>query len=306
MNRVVKNVSDIPWSELALVLAVQREGSLRAAGKALQLSHPTVSRRIDELQASLGVRLVEREGRRLRLTLAGEDLAQTAARIEDEVHALGRRIIGRDHQLEGVVRVALSPSMFAALAPAIPRFRARHRRITLELVTGLRFANLTRREADIAIRLTNAPHDTLVGRRLSLFEGAAYIKKALYESPPEDERAPERLPWVDWDEAHAHHASARWMAENVPPGQVVARCESSMTMVQLVQAGVGAGFVPTMLAAQDSRLVRIANLPVFHRAVWVLTHADLRNVGRVRATLDWLHETLHVEGGGVWLGVATP
>lgn len=259
-----------------------------------------------ELQSRLGVRLFEREGRRLRLTVAGEDLAETAARIEAEVDGLSRRIAGRDHRLEGVVRVAMSPSMLAALAPRIPVFTEAHPGIELDVTTSLGFASLTRREADVAIRITNTPHETLVGRRLSLFEQAVYVSRALMERAPKDS-APQAWPWVDWDEAHAHHASARWVRKQIEPARVVARCGSSLSMFQLVVAGVGAGFVPTMLAAGHPGLVRLQgdDDPVFHRAIWVVTHADLRHTGRVRAIVDWLHEELQVEGGGVWLGPRT-
>lgn len=297
---------DIPWSELALVLAVRRAGTIRAAAKALRVSHPTVSRRIAELQELLGVQVFERDGRRLRLTVAGEDLAETAERIEAEVHGLGRRIVGRDHRLEGVVRVAVSPSMMAALAPALPTFAERHPGIVIELVTGLSFAHLTRREADVAIRQTNQPHETLVGRRVGLFEQRAYVATSLARRlEAEGLRDPRAWPWIDWDEAHAHHASARWVSENIDDENVVVRCDSSIAMFQLLVAGVGVAYAPTMLAGRhaDVRRLEVSAFPAFHRAIWVLTHADLRGVGRVRAVVEWLHEVLHVEGGGVWPGV---
>jgi DNA-binding transcriptional LysR family regulator len=299
---------DIPWSELKLVLAIQREGSLRGAAKALRISHPTVSRRVAELQDGLGVHLFEREGRRLRLTVAGEDLAATAARIEMEVDGLGRRIAGRDHRLEGVVRVALAPSMFAALAPALPDFSEVHPGIELELITSLGFASLTRREADIAIRHTDSPDEILVGRKLSVFEQAVYVTRSLEARLRATGNGdPLTWPWIDWDESHRHHSSARWVSENIEADKVVVRCDNSLTMYQLARAGMGVGYVPTMLAAPDPELVHVEPqeaFPVFHRGIWVLTHADLRNMGRIRATMQWLGELLRVKDGGVWLGYA--
>lgn len=299
---------DIPWSDLRLVLAIQRHGSVRAAAQSLRVSHPTVSRRVHDLEDQLGVLLFERDGRQLKLTAAGEDLAETAARVEEEIDGLGRRIAGQDHRLEGVVRVAMSPSMLAAVAPHLPSFRERHPGIELELTSGLGFASLTRREADIAIRQTNAPHDTLVGRRLSLFEQAVYVHKDLHQRLLDaGETNPLAWPWVDWDEAHRHHTSARWVADHVAPHRVVARCDTSLTMFQLTKAQMGVGFVPTMLAAPDPDLVRVERggpYPVFHRGIWVLTHADLKNMGRVRATTGWLGELLHVPDAGVWQGTA--
>lgn len=302
-------VPDIPWSDLKLVLEIQRAGTLRAATDALGMSHPTLSRRIAELQDSLGVQLFERDGRRLKLTEAGEDLAQTAARIEPEVDGLGRRIAGRDHRLQGVVTVALSPSGFAALTPAVAAFRKRHPGIDLEFVTGLSLVNLTRREADVAVRFTHAPPETLVGRKVSQFQQAAYVHRSLQRRlRRKGKGAPFNWPWVDWDASHRHHSSARWIAEHVPGDRVTARCDSSMTMFQLVKAAVGVGFVPTMLAHGDPDLVPAeapVQLPVFNRDIWVLTHADLRRTGRVRAVVQWLGEVLHVDGGGVWLGCST-
>lgn len=300
----------IPWSDLKLVMTIGREGSLRAAAKALRISHPTVSRRVAELQADLGVHLFEREGRRLRLTAAGEDLAQTAARIEVEVDGLSRRIIGRDHRLEGLVRVALSPSMFSALTPALPDFWRRHPGIQLEFVTDLALASLTRREADIAIRFTDSPPETLVGRKLSKFEQAVYVHRSLQAQLIADGlNDPLEWPWVDWDEAHSHHSSARWVTANVEPERVVVRSDNSLTMFQLLASGAAVGFAPTMLAAPHPDLIRVEPrdaLPTFPRTIWVLTHADLRDTGRVRATTQWLGELLFVENQGVWRGWSAP
>ncbi len=252
--------------------------------------------------------LFEREGRKLKLTAAGQDLAQTAARIESEVHGLGRRIAGRDHQLQGVVRLSLAPSMFAALAPALPDYRTRYPGIQLELLTSLNFAHLARREADIAIRHTNSPHEVLVGRKLSLFEGAAYIHRDLLDSLQHRGLEDSGLwPWIDWDQAHQHHSAAQWVKENIEQKQIVARTDSSLAIYQLVRAGLGAGFAPTMLAAPDPKLVRlkpIADFPVFQRGIWVLTHEDLKDMGRIRATTEWLASILQVKDSKVWQGMS--
>ncbi len=256
------------------------------------------------------MQLFERKGRQLRLTPAGEDLARTAATIEAEVDGLRRRIAGRDHRLEGLVRVAVSPSMFAALSPALPEMTARHPGIVLEFVTGLAMTNLTRREADVAIRMTDAPPETLVGRRVSRFEQAVYVHRALRDRMlAQGHDDPRGWPWVDWDEGHRHHASARWMQANIDDSAVVTRCDSSLALHQMICAGAAVGFSPTMLAGPHPDLIRlesIADFPVFHRPIWLLTHADLRSVGRVRATLDWLAELLAVDGGGPWQGAVGP
>ena len=301
-------MSQIPWNDLELVLMLQREGSMRAAAKELGTSHPTLSRRLRELQESIGVSLVERDGKRLRLTAAGEDLARTAARVEAEVDAVSLRIAGRDHRLEGVVRVALSPSMLAALAPFIPEFHALYPGIQLELSSSLTLASLTRREAEVAIRFTNSPHETLIGRRTSTFEQAVFIRQDLLEhyqqAGIED---PRDWSWVDWDDAHKHHESSSWVRANIEPARVVVRGDSSLALYNLIRSGVACGYAPTMLAVPDPTLVRapagaLGALPTFNRGIWVLTHEELKTNRRVRATADWIAELLRVADKGAWCG----
>lgn len=273
-----------------MALAVARTGSVRGAATALLVSHATVSRHLAALQQTLGVRLFVREGRGLQLTAAGIDLVETAKRIERDVDATSRRVAGRDVQLRGVVRVAVPPSVLRILAVPMATFAQAHPEIRVEFVTGLELVNLTRREADIAVRLTEQPRDTLVGRKVALFEVAAYGLAQGYHRGAKDFDA---LPWVDWDDKYRDYLPARWLAANIDRSSVRATADSETSMFDLVRAGVGVGFVPCLLAASDPCLVEVdAALPRFTVPIWVLTHPDLRDTGRVRAVMRAISEAL--------------
>lgn len=282
-----QSASSFSWDDLRIALAVAREGSVRAAAKQLLLSHATVSRRLAELSERAGVRLFARDGRRLRPTTAGLELVESAQRIEAEVDRVGLRVAGQDLSLRGTVRVALPSSMLRVLAPEIARMRDELPEIRLEIDTRLELSNLTRREADVAVRLTDAPQETLVGRKVGPFRVVAFGRRELIASG-----RPLALPWVDWDEHHRGYRPARWVARHVPSASVRATADSEIAMLDLAREGVGVAFLPWVLASEEPLLVPVPGVPSFETSIWVLTHPDLRQAGRVRVVMQRFGDAL--------------
>lgn len=282
-------MTSVPWDDFRILLAVARAGSIRAAALTLDTSHATVSRRLAGLRERLGVRLFEREGRRLRPTVAGAELVEAASRIADEMDDATRRVVGQDFELRGTVRVSVTDAIAQVIAPDLAAFASAHPDIRIELATGLSLANLTRREADVVVRITDHPQETLVGRRVCALDVAAYATIEMLEAGI-DWTA---LPWVAWDERYGTTAPRAWLREAVPDRQIRATGDSETTMLALVAAGVGAGFVPCFLGNAEPRLRPLDPPPcVVTTSLWVLTHADLRSTARVRAVSDALREGL--------------
>ncbi|MEN8196747.1 MAG: LysR family transcriptional regulator, partial [Pseudomonadota bacterium] len=166
------------WDDLRFFLAVAHKGSIRAAAAALGVNHSTVSRRIDGFERKLGVRLFERLPTGYLVTPAGEDMMQSARRMEEEAAAIDRRVAGRDHRLSGPLRVTMPDSLAQKLLmPDIVAFSDRHPEIELELVISYVFADLNKREADVAIRMANDPPGHLVGRRVVRQAKAVYASR---------------------------------------------------------------------------------------------------------------------------------
>ncbi|MEM9156172.1 MAG: LysR family transcriptional regulator [Cyanobacteria bacterium P01_F01_bin.33] len=278
------------WSDLQVVLAFQREGTLHKAAKKLGVDLSTVSRRIRSLEADLGTPLVKNISGRLVLTSQGEQAVRAAEAMEIESDRLHRIVMGQKSELCGSLRIALLDVFASFHADLIDSFKTRYPHVSLELVTSTsRVHNLTRREADIAIRVAKQPHDTLVGTRSLHLQFAIYAHRSIAE-PSTDWTA---LPWVGWDPAMNARITDRWMEKHIPRDRIRIRVDSTATLFALANTGAGACILPTVYAIRYDTLVQLSGvLQGFDTYVWLLTHRDLKRNGRVQAFLEHFHSGL--------------
>jgi DNA-binding transcriptional LysR family regulator len=290
-------MQDLDWDDLRYFLAVARAGSLSGAARGLGVNHSTVLRRLAGLEARLEVRLFERFQTGYAMTAAGEGLHARLQPVAEQIEALERQLGGLDAALTGTIRITSTDTLVRGLlTPSLAQFRRVHPGIQLQVVVNNSFLNLTKREADVAVRPSNQPPENLVGRAVGLIQTAVYAsKKYLSESAraglaPTDWSA---HPWVAPDEALAHLAQARWLASRVPPERIALRADSLVGMVDAVREGVGLGVLLCLLAEREDELERVAPPPPeLDTQVWILTHPDLRRVQRIKALTDHLFETL--------------
>lgn len=291
------------WDDLRVVLAVARERTLVAAGAALGVSHTTVGRRLRAAEARLSVRLFDRTPDGLSPTVAGHDLVAVAESVEAEVLALEGRLLGRDARLRGSLRVATMDIVFARFGADFARFTARYPEVELTVLASDREASLTRREADVAIRMSNTPPDTLVGRRVGRVRFAVYGSAALVEAIGED--APlERFPWLLWDRRLDMRWLDDWLAHHAPGARTALRVDMTSTQLQqAVAAGLGVTFLSCFAADGDPALRRVGPVRAeFGRYLWLLTMPDLRQSGRVRAFMDHIGDALTAQREALWGG----
>ena len=201
------------WDDLRIVLAVSREGTLSGAARRLGVTHSTVFRRLGAIEEQIGVRLFERFRDGYVPTPAGETAAETAARLEDGVLTLERRLSGQDLRPSGVVRITTTDTLGTILMRHLQAMRALHPGIQFEVVISNAMANLTRREAEIAIRPTLEPPEILVGRRVADIAHAIYGSKAYLSDHPEKELSAHD--WIALDDALASTVIGRWIHENL-------------------------------------------------------------------------------------------
>jgi DNA-binding transcriptional LysR family regulator len=283
----------LAWTDLQVFLAVCEHGSIGGAAQALQVNHSTVLRRIAALEQALSVRLIDRLPRGYVLTAHGQELAASVAGVAERIDAAQRRVTGADLALSGTIRLTAPDALLHALLwPLLAHFRRRHPNVRLEVVAGNSFLNLTRREADVAVRGSSRPPEHLVGRRVGTLRTALHASRD-YLATLDDDATDADYAWVGHDAALAHLTSARWMRKHVPDERVVLRVDTLVALADAVAAGVGVGWVlcplaqsrPTLQALQPPR-------PELVTPVWVLTHPDLRQVARIKALTDFLHEQL--------------
>ncbi|MEM9216122.1 MAG: LysR family transcriptional regulator [Cyanobacteria bacterium P01_F01_bin.150] len=279
------------WSDLQVLLTFHREGTLQKAAAKLAVDISTVSRRIRSLETDLGQKLVENVGGRLVLTTFGEQAVQAAEAMATESDHLQRSIQGKESELSGILRVAILDIMVLFHHDLLQAFSTRYPHITLELVSGTsRIHSLNRREADVAIRVSKKPDDTLVGMRAFHTEYAVYAHHTLAKNFANSWA---ELPWIGWDPAANARMIDDWMAKHVPPEQVRFRVNSAIAQFTITKAGGGACILPVAYGDLSHELVRLSeDLEGFDTSVWLLTHRDLKRNGRVQAFLDHVYKGL--------------
>jgi DNA-binding transcriptional LysR family regulator len=273
------------WDGVRVFLAVARHGSLRAAGRALGLSQPTVARRLALFEATFGgPTLFDRLSDGARLNSAGEQLVPMAESVEQAMLTLERRRAAASPVLTGTVRVATGECAAGFLARCLSgsTTTALPSGITLELVASRQAANLARREADLALRHDPPDSGDYYVCKLGTFACAVYRRRG------EDTDA-----WVTYTEQQAHFAPARWVERQVEvTGTAVALRASSMLMhVEAILAGTGRGVLPCYVGDGHPLLERLCP-PIVEIAAdyWLIVHRDLRRAPCVRAVIDWIRQ----------------
>ncbi len=283
------NEQRVRWDDLRIVLAIQRSGSLSAAGRALSVSHATVYRRLEALEARLGARLFERARTGYTPTPAGEALSAAARRMEEAVSEVERRVVGQDLRPFGSVRVTTSDTvMFGLLTPVCSAFRREHPGIELEVAVSDKLLDLSKREADIALRLTLTPQETLVGRKLGDLAQAVY-GPAGHPAAGEHEPDLTAFDWVAPDASLAYTPVEKWMSAERLDDLAAYRIDTLLGMREAVGAGLGLAVLPCYLCDPDPRFARVGRpIPALRSELWLLTHPDLRSVARIRAFVEFV------------------
>ncbi len=277
------------WDDIRIFLAVARHGSLRAAGRALGLSQPTVGRRLAAFEQTFGgPMLFDRLPDGLRLNAAGEALLAAAERLENAALALERRRVATSPDLSGTVRVSVGEWAEGLLAQHCGRANAHGLPpgITLELVESPQTANLARRDADLALRHGVPEAGNLVVSKVGAIAGALYRRR---DGGPPTLRQEQH--WITYTEEQAHYVSARWLDHHIrnTGGRVVLRATSLAVRFEAIRAGVGTGLLPCYAGDHDPLLERVTRpVPELAADYWVIVHRDLRRAACVRAVIEWI------------------
>ena len=274
------------WSDLRVLLAIAREGTLGGAARQLGQSQPTMGRRLRELEQTLGQKLFQRSNDGFVLTDEGASVFAHAERIEEEVDALRRELAGQDQTLEGLLRVSTSDWFGARLlAPILAEFAKLQPRVVVELLTDARLYSLPRREADIVFRIRPFDETEVISRRLMHIEYGAYASlDSSYAPKPGDGAG---TPLITMDAAFGGMADAVWLKEILPNAHVVSRSNNRDVQARICAQGAGVAVLPRPLGDSMSSL-RLVDLgtPPPGRDTYVGYHRDLRRLARLRALLD--------------------
>lgn len=282
----------LDWDDVRYLLALQRRGSLAGAARALRVDETTVGRRLTALEESLGARLFDRRASGHRLTAAGLRACTFGESMEEAIERLERELGGRDTGVEGTVRITAPGGMVPLLAGALSALQTEHPRLQLELLVDTASLDLTRREADIAIRVARPPQASLVSRRVvqvvwALFASEGYLRRR--GAPSGDFRNHEI---VGFTAPLLQSLGAVWFAKHANAARVPVRVNNVQAAFDLAAEGMGIAAGPTFMA-RDPRLSRLPSpRDVGTSPMYLVVHRDVTNTPRIRATVDALARAL--------------
>ena len=286
------------WDDLRYYLAVARSGTVSAAAKALGVSHTTVLRHIDQLEAEAGVKLFKRLQSGYQLSETGEKLLQEASTLEADLQSMMARVHGQDEHLTGSIRVTQPQAGAVDLYAIYAQFIRQYPDISLEIQPRYWEVNLNRHEADVAIIHTEQPADLLIGRCVGQVHYRPYATANYLERFDHIPQLSE-IEWIIMDRTVTTqtqgNSESLWeqLCQLVPKPKVVMQTSSYADIIFAAREGLGAAFMSHVFARQYDDLVPITGCNIANaRDVWVLTHRDLRDIARVKCFMRFVSEAL--------------
>lgn len=270
------------WDDLRYFFAVAEQGTLSGAATTLRVNHTTVARRLAALEVSHQTKLFNKTNAGYQLTAAGIALANTADPIKDAVGKAKLAIAAHETEMAGpLIVTAPTALVLYVLADIVASFSKEHPEIEVSLLSDDRLVSLPRREADIAIRASNAPGENLVGRKIATFSNALYAAQSLL-----DLHQASPLPWVSTaaEPARSFAGAKQISLEGVPRCIVSGKSEA----MAMAEAGAGAAILPCRLGDASQKLIRVKGGNIVRGSdIWLLYHQDLKANLRVRAFADF-------------------
>ncbi len=274
---------ELHWDRVRIFLQLARDGTLSAAARSLRLVPSSVARHIEELEHGLATRLFDRTPRGYVLTAAGQALVPAAKAAERAMHELTRLGTGRDAVVSGPVRLATIENFATHLIlPHLPKLTANHPGIRLELVTDIRTANLSRREADLALRLIKPTSGSYVVSRVGDMD------VALYASPSYVPAAGGAMDLIVWDDRQSDLPTAAWLRSVAPGGTSALSTTSLATQLAATKAGCGVAAIPCFMAKDLKRVGQ----EILRQPIWLILHRDSYRSAPIAAVSAFLRQCM--------------
>jgi DNA-binding transcriptional LysR family regulator len=288
-----KTQSKLSLADLELLLALIRGRTLVGAAERLKVDASTVFRSIKRLEKDLGEMLFDRSRQGYMPTDLAQELAAYAERIESQLQDAREIALKTGAEPSGVLRITTTDTVLhSVLLPIMVRFAGAYPKIDLELVVSNTLANLSQRDADIAVRATRKPPEYLVGTKLGTLRAAVFASKEYLSLRPKLQNR-EEMDWIALDESLPDHPSQKWRRLHYPKLKPRYCVNSVMSVAGAVACGMGVGVVP-LVVFKDNPHIEIVEGPLedLDTDLWVLAHPDARHLQRVRVLFEFLRNTV--------------
>lgn len=287
----------LEWSDLRYFLAVAEHGSTLAAARALKTSQSTVQRRLAELERRIGRALVSRQASGYQLTEFGIEMLPFAREVERAVLAFETQKAIHERGETGVIRLTCpEPILFRIRQSRIlDRFHEKHPGLKVEFAMSDKYLDLSKGDADIALRSGDTEDGVLVGKKVADSLWAVYASRSYIQNrgKPESIASLRDHALIGFDETMQKHRLSSWLEEVAPGANYAARVNSVLGLVAAAKSDAGVAALPTALGDAEAELVQvIPPVPKLSRSWRLLTHPDLRKTPRVAAFFDFVNEEI--------------
>jgi DNA-binding transcriptional LysR family regulator len=279
------------WDDVRFFLAVSRHGSLSGAARVLRVNHATVGRRIAAFEEQLGSKLFDRTPDGFALTVAGQAILDQCEGMEKAAASVDRLVAGHDARLSGLVRVATTEGLARALiVPALATLAREHAQLQIEVLANPARLDITRRQADIAVRLGRPADPDVICRRLGDCGFALYGTRSYLTV----HGTPHRADGLAGQVAVSYLGAPTWFSAALGGARVALFSNSPFVQLEAASRGIGIGLFPCFLGDSDPELERLSQAePPEPRAVWMIIHRDLRRVAKIRLVASAIADAFH-------------
>lgn len=296
------------WSDYPIFLAVAETGSLTAAGKKLNMSQPTVGRRVKALEEQFKTALLKKEKGVLVPTAFGHSVLDHIRRMETEASAIDRSSASLEQSLAGPVRISTTEGVGTDWLPGVMQvFRTAHPDLLLDLSVDFRTFNLAQREADIALRwLGPGSQNSLIGRKVAEVGFGLFASESYLERRPEPVNSKADLAAHDSVAVHMSQEDYLWPKDEngviVPMGRLTFKANNLAAHKNAILTGYGIGILPIGFVSSGMGLKRVLPDHTHHEDLWIVAHEDLTKSIRIRAVFDFLVDAIVKDRGFFYSG----
>ncbi|MBC7435963.1 MAG: LysR family transcriptional regulator [Bdellovibrionales bacterium] len=290
---IAKTQYQMTAADLEITLALSRGGTLAGAGERLRMDPSTVFRSLQRIERGLGCALFARSRSGYVATDLAAELVEYAELAEAALESARSSVQAAPSLVSGTVRIATTDTVLHGLvAPALRGLARLHPLLAYDIHSGNELANLTRRDADIAVRATRRPPQHLVGKRVGSIRVALYAARRLASRALKEVESG-KADWIAPDDALPEHPSVVWRKRHYPKAVARYRVNSILSVLELTALGLGVGIVPIFLAEGRSDIVALTEpLEEAETELWLLTHPEARHLRRVSTVYSFLAQTL--------------
>jgi len=276
------------WDDLKIILAISRCGTMSGAASQLGVQHSTVSRRIKAFEKQLGANLLRRNKGTYELTKAGIKIRDAALKVEREIISVDGALLNKDDPLAGTLRITTINSLASTiLMPMFSAFSRAHPQIDLHIIVSNSTASLANREADVAIRLSNDPPESLIGKRVVTVSSTVYGNSDYLKEHQENK---EELQWLGVTCCGFHKT---WTKESCDITTHQFNCDDALLTLAALRESLGVSYLPCCIGDTEPTLRRVCEPDQkFDLGLWVLIHTESKHNARVLAFRDYIINAL--------------